>query len=159
MNLVEAKIDIVDGDVHVQFGGQRLHVDDAVLERRPALKGMDGAPVILGIRPEDMEDASLDAEAPQDRRIRSEVELTEAMGSEIYVHFELDAPVVLTEDTRELMEDRGAEDEFEDTGARTTFIGRFHPTSRARIGDEVEISVDTTRLHFFDPETGASILG
>ena len=73
------------------------------------------------------------------------VKLTEALGSEIMVHFELDAPTV----------DSGDPDAVEETGADA--VGRFNPRSRVRPGEVVEIAVTTENLHFFDPETRLTI--
>jgi multiple sugar transport system ATP-binding protein len=159
MNMVESDLEVTNGAATVSFAGQRLAIDPQVFERRPRLKGMGGQRVILGIRPEDMEDAALEPDHPQDRRMRAEVDLTEAMGSEVYVHFEVDAPRVLTEDTKELLEDRGeGEQEIEEAAEdNAQFVARFHPTTRARMGEGIEIVVDTNRLHFFDVETGESI--
>ena len=76
----------------------RLPVPDEVLAERPALRGYAGRQVVLGIRPEDMEDASLVSDAPPERRITSTVELREALGSDVVVHFPIDAPPAVTED-------------------------------------------------------------
>jgi multiple sugar transport system ATP-binding protein len=159
MNMVEGQLHVDDDAAHVSFGDQRLRIDDEVLEKRPRLRAMDQENVILGIRPEDLEDASIETEAPEDQRMKAEVDLTEAMGSEIYVHFELNAPRVMTEDTKELLADRGegAQDIAEAAEEQAHFIGRFDPMSRVDVGDEVEIAVDTRRLHFFEPVSGASI--
>ncbi len=159
MNLIEADLEVTDGGAYVSFGQQRLRVEDEVLERRPRLKQMDGRRVIFGIRPEDMEDLELEPETPEDRRISTTVDLTEAMGSEVYVHFEVDAPPVMTEDTKELAEDRGEAAETVEAAKekKAQFVGRFAPTTSATMGERIEIAVDTRRLHFFDPETGESI--
>jgi multiple sugar transport system ATP-binding protein len=73
------------------------------------------------------------------------------------VHFEIDAPRVVTEDTKALEQDAHTEDV--PTHAGTRFVAAFAPRSRVRIGDEVEVVVDTERMHFFDPDTGAAIRG
>jgi multiple sugar transport system ATP-binding protein len=158
MNMVEADLTVSDGEASVSFGRQRLALDAEVLELRPRLKSMDGARVILGIRPEDMEDASLEPDHPTDRRMKTKVELTEAMGSEVYVHFDLEASRVITEDTKELQEDRG-EGGGEDASGKVQFVARFDPQTRARMDEDIEVNVDTKRLHFFDKETGQSIFG
>jgi multiple sugar transport system ATP-binding protein len=110
-----------------------------------------------------MEDASLVQGAPEDRRISSTVDLREALGSEVLVHFTLDAPIVLTEDTRELAVDVGAEalEDLEERAksARSEFVAQPSPRTRLREGDSLEVVVDTNRLHFFDPETGLGIYG
>ena len=155
MNLVHARIDADDG-AHISFGDQRLRIADEVFEDRPALKEADGREVIVGIRPEEMEDASLASDHPDDRRMTATVDLTEAMGSDVYVHFEVDSPPVHTEDTAELAADRGEEEEAR-TETTTEFVARFHPTTGARPDDRIEIAVDTRRLHFFEAENGHAI--
>src|SRR5207302_864833 len=69
MNMVEATLNRSDGRYSVQFGTNRLTVDDAVIGERPGLAAFEGKPVVLGIRPEDFEDAALSPGAPEDRRI------------------------------------------------------------------------------------------
>jgi multiple sugar transport system ATP-binding protein len=161
MNLLNARMSGSNGSVFVEFGGVRLRVDDEAVRERPALKRYDGRPVVLGIRPDATEDAALAREAPEDRRLPAVAELRETVGSEAYVHFTLDIPPVVTEDTRELEEDTGLEAlrNFEDEDAATTtpFVARVHARSHAREGERVELVVDTRELHFFDPETGAGI--
>jgi multiple sugar transport system ATP-binding protein len=162
MNLVTAKLGRADGGMVAEFGGFRLRIDEA-MRSKPELAKFDGKQVILGIRPEDMEDASLVADAPRDRRISATVELREALGSEVLVHFSIDAPIVLTEDTRELAVDVGAEalEDLEEKAkaAKSVFVAQLSPRTRLREGDRMEVVVDTNRLHFFDPETGLGIYG
>jgi multiple sugar transport system ATP-binding protein len=161
MNMVEASIARSDGGVYAEFGGVRLRLDDELVEARPALKGYEGKKVVLGLRPEDMEDASLISEVPQDRRIEATVDLREALGSEILVHFTVEAPIVLTEDTRELARDVSKEvlATLEDRAkeARTAFVAQLNPRTKAQEGEKIALFVDTKRLHFFDPETGLGI--
>jgi multiple sugar transport system ATP-binding protein len=109
MNMVEASLSRTDGTASVEFAGIRLSLPDDVFQARPDLKGYEGKQVILGIRPEDMEDAALVSDAPTDRRIRSEVILREALGADVLAHFMIKAPVVITEDVRELAHDVGQE--------------------------------------------------
>jgi multiple sugar transport system ATP-binding protein len=163
MNMVGARLSRSDGSILAEFGGFRLRVGDEALKARPELEKFDGKEVVLGIRPEDMEDASLVQGAPQDRQISSTVDLREALGSEVLVHFGIDAPIVLTEDTRELAVDVGAEalEDLEERakGAKSSFVAQLSPRTRLREGDRMEVVVDTNRLHFFDPETGLGIYG
>jgi multiple sugar transport system ATP-binding protein len=112
--------------------------------------------VIVGIRPENLEDASLVDDAPAGARLRGHVELTEALGSELMVHFTIKAKPAITEDVKELAHDVG-ETVSEDDTSETEVVARFDPHSRAREGQAVEAAVDTRSLHFFDPETGAGI--
>ena len=159
MNMVEADLTREDGSLFVTFGGSRLRVDDGAASRRPALRAFEGGRVILGIRPENMEDASIVSDASSDRRLTVQVTLREALGSEILIHFPVDAPPVLTDDTRELFRDTGALDDLEgraEAGA-STFVARLDPRSGVAEREGLELYVDTARFHFFDPRTGAGI--
>jgi multiple sugar transport system ATP-binding protein len=161
MNLVEGRLSSTDGRMHVEFGGFRLEVDEEALRRRPALRAHDGTTVVVGIRPESMEDASLVPSAPPDRRISATVDLREALGSQIVIHFSVDAPEVLTEDTKELAHDVGAEGLAGLTApgqeGQSRFVAQLEPRSRVALGDRIELVVDTAQLHFFDPATGLGI--
>jgi multiple sugar transport system ATP-binding protein len=159
MNMVEATIEQEDDRLFVVFGGHRLAVDERTEEQRPALHSYVDRSVILGIRPEDMEDAALEHGAPEDRRLGTTVDLREDMGSEVYIHFAVDCPPVLTEDTKELAVDRGLD--VEELAARetqkTSFVARFDANTTADERDRIEVSVDTRALYFFDPDNGMSI--
>jgi multiple sugar transport system ATP-binding protein len=159
MNMVEATLERANGALSAALGGQRIALGDETLSSRPALRGYEGRKVILGIRPEDLEDAALEPQAPGDRRLRGTVELREALGSEIMVHFTVDAPPALTEDVRELAQDAGDERvaQQEEGAGETTMVGRFGARSEVKQGDTAEVVVDTRALHFFDPETGLGI--
>jgi multiple sugar transport system ATP-binding protein len=159
MNLVEATLQRANGGLTAELGGQRIALGDETLSARPALKAFEGRTVILGIRPEDLEDAALDSDKPEDRRLRGKVELREALGAEIMVHFTVDARPALTEDVRELAQDAGDErvaQQKEGVG-ETTMVGRFGARSQVKQGDTADVVVDTRALHFFDPETGLGI--
>ncbi|MGH3440526.1 MAG: ABC transporter ATP-binding protein, partial [Nitriliruptorales bacterium] len=92
-------------------------------------------------------------------RLRGKVELREALGAEIMVHFTVDAPPALTEDVRELAQDAGDERVArQEEGAReTAMVGRFGARSEVEEGETAEVVVDTRALHFFDPDTGLGI--
>jgi multiple sugar transport system ATP-binding protein len=161
MNLVEATVSGADGDLHVEFADRRLRVPPELLAARPGLASFRDRAVILGIRPEDMDDAALVPSADPETRFPVAVDLREGMGSDVYLHYTVDAPPVYTEDTRELASDidaKALEDLKEQASEhKTTFITRAGPETRARIGERIEIHVDTRKLYFFDPATGVSI--
>jgi multiple sugar transport system ATP-binding protein len=93
MNLVGADLRRSDGGLVAEFGDQRLAVGDAVLAARPALVRFEGRRLILGIRPEDIEDASL---AGDGDRLGAVVDIREDMGSEVFVHFGVGGTAVQT---------------------------------------------------------------
>jgi multiple sugar transport system ATP-binding protein len=158
MNMVEATIARSNGTVLVRAGSQEIAVGEETLSARPALASYEGKPVILGIRPEDLEDATLDTSAPADRRLKGQVVLREALGSEVMVHFKIDAAQALTEDVKELAEDVGKPSDLDVTGGGgATIVGRFGARTRVKNGEPTEVAVDTRSLHFFDPATGAGI--
>ena len=161
MNLVEASIDRPNGKLAVSIGEHDLALGEDVLAARPALDRYVGRKVVVGIRPENLEDAALEPETPDDQRIKGVLVLREPLGSEIVAHFTVNAPPALTEDVRELARDVGQESAVqaaaEEGTNETTMVGRFGPRSRVRTGDVVDVAVDTRGLHFFDLETGLGI--
>jgi multiple sugar transport system ATP-binding protein len=161
MNMIEATLEHRNGSIVANIGEQAVGLDDETLAVHPALRDYDGRDIVLGIRPEDLEDAALVRDVPDDRRIHGTVELTEALGSEIMVHFSIEARHAMTEEVRELAQDVGDERAVqqipEGEHATATLVGRFGARSRVRNGDNVEVAVDTRALHFFDPETGLGI--
>jgi multiple sugar transport system ATP-binding protein len=163
MNLVESSIERRNGGFAARVGEAALTLDDAVVKVRPELERFVDKPVILGIRPESLEDASLEPDTPTDRKLHGVVVLREPLGSEIVAHFDVNVPPALTEDVRELARDVGQEAAVrasEDESRReTTMVGRFGPRSRAKTGDTIDVAVDTSGVHLFDPETGLGIYG
>jgi multiple sugar transport system ATP-binding protein len=138
MNFVEARLSRDNGAYFVSFGDARLEVDEEAVTERPALAGYDGRSLVLGIRPDATEDAAIARDAPDSRRLTAVAELRETVGSEAFVHFTLAAEPVVTEDTRELASDTGAEMlkrlEEEASEHKTPFVARMHARSRAREG-------------------------
>ena len=160
MNMLEATIERSNGHLSANLGNQKLALEDQVLTDHPGLRGFEGKKVIVGIRPEDLEDASQARDSAPNRRLRGKVELREALGSEIMVHMSVDARHAETEDVQELREDVGVPTSGDDGGEQqATIVGRFTPRSRVAVGDDAEAVVDTRNLHFFDPETGLGIYG
>jgi multiple sugar transport system ATP-binding protein len=156
MNVVEAQIE----GGGVRFGPHALAIDEAVLAARPGLAAYEGRKLALGIRPEDLEDASVAVGTPAGRRLAVTVEIKEDMGSEVFLHFAVDAPPVRAEELAEVV---GAE-AIAAADAQThhhgnAWIARVDRSTAAREGEEIELAVDTRRLHFFDLESGEAIYG
>ncbi len=142
MNLYEGVVTL-NGEKSVQIGSQRVALAPETLEKHPALQSYDGQRVVVGIRPEDFEDAAVVTDAPPDRRLKATVRLVEALGSELMVHFELD------DAKRVNSGDPDAPQELVGGGVANA-VARFSPRSRVRVDQDVEISVASENLHFFD---------
>jgi multiple sugar transport system ATP-binding protein len=105
MNMVDAVVRRSEGGGAVEFAGISLRVPEETFQQRPALAARDGGKVVLGIRPEDIEDPQFINDRLEGADIRVVVDIREAMGSEVYVHFGVDAPPVITDDTIDLAAD------------------------------------------------------
>jgi multiple sugar transport system ATP-binding protein len=156
MNMLEATLERKNGSLVANLGNQSLELSDTVVSARRALEDFVGKPVIVGIRPEHLEDAAL-ARDGSHPKMQGKVVLREALGSEIMVHFTVDARPALTEDVRELAADAGGE--LPDAAHETTVVARFNARSRVREGEDADVAVETSELHFFDPESGLGIYG
>ena len=161
MNLLDATIEQSNGDLRAKIGKQVVSLGAETLELRPGLKAYAGKPVIIGIRPEDLEDAALVTGAPPDRTLQGRLELREALGSEVMAHFAIEAAHAETDEMRELAEDVGGGDgpQIGVQENEAIVVGRFGARSRVAAGEAVTAVVDTRALHFFDPGTGNGIYG
>ena len=159
MNMVEAELEQRNGGYAAKVGEQSIAIEADEVKARPGLAAYVGRQIVLGIRPEDLEDAALATSTPSGQRLHGKTDLTEALGSEIMVHFSIEGRPAMTDDVRELAQDVGDERAIEQAADSGTaaLVGRFGARSRVRPGQEVEIAVDTRSLHFFDPETGLGI--
>jgi multiple sugar transport system ATP-binding protein len=160
MNMLDATIEEQNGELRANIGSQSITLGPETLENSPALRGYLGKPVILGIRPEDLEDAALEPGEHDGRVLHGRLELREALGSEIMAHFAIEAAHAETDETRELAEDAGASDATPQIGVKeneAVVVGRFGARSKIKDGDEIHAVVDTRALHFFDPGTGNGI--
>jgi multiple sugar transport system ATP-binding protein len=160
MNMLEATLQRDDGTLKVVTGSQEIQLSEETVSQRPALRGYEGREVVLGIRPEDLEDHTLAGETALGGTLEGKVTLREALGAEILIHFAIDAPPAFTADVKELAEDVG--DDRAEAHARTrsaVLVGRFGARSRLKSGELAEVAVDTRQLHFFDAETGLGIYG
>jgi multiple sugar transport system ATP-binding protein len=157
MNIVEATLARADGGSFAEFGGLRLRVPDETLAARPALGDYVGKTVVLGIRPEDMEDPQFLPTQNADAQIPVVVDHREEMGAEVYAHFTVDSGPVITDDTRDLVIDTGVDIADHESAGTTTFIARLHPRTSAARGQPITLQVDTRSLHFFDPATSQAL--
>jgi multiple sugar transport system ATP-binding protein len=162
MNFVEAQVERVDGRWELAFGQERLAADESESARSPGLASYEGRSVIVGMRPEHLEDAALASDTPPERRFRGRVQLTEALGSEVMVHLQVAAAPVVTEDLRELARDTDESSlddlEHQRRARRTAFVGRFGAASEVRDDTDTEVAVGVGTLRFFDPETGRAVV-
>jgi multiple sugar transport system ATP-binding protein len=154
MNLVSAELAGSGGSVVAKFGDNSLQVDQSVLDRRPSLKGFEGREVILGLRPEDLEDAAMAGGAPEGRRLSAAVDIREDMGSEVFIHFGVAGKAVRGADVRAAVGEEAAE--VADVKGNV-WVARVDRDTNAEEEGKVELVVDTSRLHFFDPDSGDGI--
>jgi multiple sugar transport system ATP-binding protein len=155
MNFVTADLSGDDGG-KVSFAGFELQVPAEVFKNKPGLDAYFGKQVILGIRPSDFEDSG---QGGQDwPTIPVHADVTEELGSEINVIFTIDAPPVEHKDTADLAQDADEDDAaIPLTDNKALWTARVNARSHVRPGQDLDLSVDTSRLHFFDPQSGLAI--
>jgi multiple sugar transport system ATP-binding protein len=158
MNLVGADLTQANGHLVARFGEHELVLDRDALSARPSLAGFAGRRVILGVRPEDMEDAEVAGGTAEGRRIAAAVDIREDMGSELFVHFGVGALPVAGEDVKAALGEEALEATSESARREGgLFVARVGRGSQAEEGGRIDLVVDPSRLHFFDPETSAAI--
>jgi multiple sugar transport system ATP-binding protein len=158
MNMLEATVTRTNGSTSVVAGEVSIDLSERTLAAHPALRAYESRTIVLGIRPEGLNDAALTG-ADGRLRFRGRAELREALGPEVLMHFSVRARAAVTDEIRELAEDVGDDRVAEQRGPseQTTLVGRFGPQTRARAGDTIEVAVDESALHFFDASTGDAI--
>jgi multiple sugar transport system ATP-binding protein len=162
INLLHAELQKENDRLFVSFADYKLAVDDQLARNRSALADYIGRTVMIGIRPEDFEDAALEPDTPADRRISATADLTEPLGSEVLVYFSVEATGVISsavtadaaEGDADLYFGGGNGDAPE---VVTRVVARVSPRTRIAVGSKIELTVDTSRLYFFDPETRNAI--
>jgi multiple sugar transport system ATP-binding protein len=142
MNLYEGHLD----GAQVLLGSQVLDMPASILAARPGLTAYAGRKVIIGVRPEDIDDASV-TDKRDFAEILAPVTLVEALGAETMVHLAIDAPWV----------DAGDPDAIAEASSVRSAVGRFSPRTQVRAGDRARLAVTVGNLHFFDCETRNSI--
>ncbi|MGB8195398.1 MAG: sn-glycerol-3-phosphate ABC transporter ATP-binding protein UgpC [Acidimicrobiales bacterium] len=154
MNLFEAHI--TDGASAVVIGSQRIELTDEVVGHRPGVRAYANRRIVLGIRPEDLPMAVVDGSGVLvngTSTLEGDVELVEALGSDVLIHFSIDAQRVEVEGA---MED---DDDLTPATLQTAQgVARIEPRATVAHGDRVRLAVNPIRLHFFDPETGDAVV-
>jgi multiple sugar transport system ATP-binding protein len=160
MNLIEVELARANGGYTVGVGDRQVALADREVGAAARLDSYAGRAVVLGIRPESLEDASLVPDAPENRRVRGVATLREALGSDALVHFTVDGSRGLARHVRDLahdIEDVAELEELDRDERQITFIGRFHPQTGIRPGKSVEVAIQPGALTLFDLETGQRI--
>ena len=158
MNLVGADLARANGGFTVTFGKVELTLDESAVAARPALPEFEGKRLILGIRPEDLEDAAVVGGASPDRRLPAVIDVREDLGSEVLVHFGVAAPPVRGADVAAAVGEEALEATAAQAKAKgSLFTARLDRATKAREGEQLDLAVTTTRLHFFEIDTGLGI--
>jgi multiple sugar transport system ATP-binding protein len=162
MNFFQGRLERDEGQYSVVVGEQRLAVDNEEAAAVERLAEHVGRSLVLGVRPEHLEDAALAPETRPGRRLVGQVRLREALGSEVIVHFQVEAAPVVSDDLRELAEDVDETVLLDDLDRerrmrRTAFVGRFGVGTRVADDGKAEVAIAPGAIRFFDQSTGAAI--
>jgi len=156
MNLYEAVVS-ADAD-QLRMGSQSINLPPEVLKARPALGSYRSKTVVLGVRPEHLADAALGAAPESGTSLVVDVELIEALGNELQVHFLIDAVRAESQEAKAATETEELVGlPIQGGGSKTTGVARISPRSALHAGSRATLHVDTDQLHFFDPTTGSAI--
>jgi multiple sugar transport system ATP-binding protein len=164
MNFLRSPLTSENGAVYIQVGETNLRLPDRLVGQRPTLGNYVDRELIVGIRPEDIEDAAFVPSA-NGSTFDVKVSLAEPMGSEVIAHFPIAADPILASET--MVAARGGE-ESEDAGhllqlaagresGQVVLTARLNTRTRAQTGEPLRVAVDVERLHFFDPATEEAI--
>jgi multiple sugar transport system ATP-binding protein len=155
MNLARGEVESENGGLVVRAGKATLPIPDDIARER-TLDAWAGRPVVVGIRPEDIEGLREDGAGSTDVRLEVVIDRVEALGASLLGFFTVDAPPATSEAVAEAT-GGGLEEVALITREGTPFCATFEPRSAIRVGDRVEVTVDTRHLHFFDPETETAL--
>ncbi|GIR90870.1 MAG: ABC transporter ATP-binding protein [Actinomycetota bacterium] len=151
MNFVYATVKISSKGASLTFGEDQIFVKDAP----ESFKDYEGKEIVLGIRPEAFEDSVYANKKEFSEEINIHVSLLEQLGSDTYIHFYKDINPVQTEAIEEILADEG--EDISVLGTQTKFIARINPNATIEEGKDITLSINPSKLHFFNPETGLSI--
>ena len=144
----------IDGEaIHTPMGAVPL-VDE--LRRSLEAHSSGRKDVIIGVRPEDFEDAKFAPEGHEGWEFEAPIELTESMGAEIYAHFDFDqSDQFESDELRELQEDAGTSDVPSSSSGHA--VARVDAGSGVTAGQRTKLWLDTHKIHVFDPTDGHSM--
>ena len=151
MNFVYATIDFSEKETELTFGDSSIVSSDAP----KSLSDFNGKEIVLGIRPEAFEDSVYANDKEFTEQININVSLLEQLGSDTYIHFYKDIPPVQTKAIEEILADEG--EDLSALGTETKFIARINPNATIEEGQNINLAIDPSKLHYFDPETGLAI--
>jgi multiple sugar transport system ATP-binding protein len=151
MNFVYATVKTSSKGVVLTFGDDKILSKDAP----EALKDYEGQEIVLGIRPEAFEDSVYANKKEFSEELNIDVSLLEQLGSDTYIHFYKDINPVQTEAIEEILADEG--EDISVLGTQTKFIARINPNATIEEGQNINLSIDPTKLHYFNPDTGLAI--
>ena len=151
MNFVYATVNSSSKGIVLKFGEDEILSKDAP----ESLNEYEGQQIVLGIRPEAFEDSVYANKKEFSEEINIKVSLLEQLGSDTYIHFYKDINPVQTEAIEEILADEG--EDISVLGTETKFIARINPNATIKEGQSVNLAIDPTKLHYFNPETGLSI--
>ncbi|MDH3539240.1 MAG: sn-glycerol-3-phosphate ABC transporter ATP-binding protein UgpC [Acidimicrobiia bacterium] len=154
MNLLYGVLENRGQDVWLKAGEYELRVDNRSLDAHPGIENRMNEELVVGIRPHAME-SSVIAGADDERTITAVVEADEVLGAETFVHFSGKRPPVVTPDIEELLADTG--ETVESLGETSQYVARVSPDAPVARGESIDLIVDTSKLHFFDRQTGNRI--
>ena len=152
MNFVYADVGVKNGSIELSFGNDQIDYNGKKLDE---LKAFENKEIVMGIRPEAFEDGNYANESEFSESIKVSVSLLEQLGSDSYIHFYKDIKPVQTEAIEEILADDG--EDISILGDNTKFIARINPNSTVVEGKEIELKIDPSKLHFFNPDTGDAI--
>ena len=151
MNFVYATVKISSKGASLTFGEDQIFVKDPP----ESLKDYEGKEIVLGVRPEAFEDSVYANKKEFSEEINIHISLLEQLGSDTYIHFYKDINPVQTEAIEEILADEG--EDISVLGTQTKFIARINPNATIEEGKDITLSINPSKLHFFNPETGLSI--
>ena len=151
MNFVYATATKSGKGMEITFGDDTVKVANAP----EALVSYEGKEIVVGIRPEAFEDSVYANDKEFSEKVGIEVSLLEQLGSDTYVHFYKDIKPVQTEAIEEILADEG--EDISVLGNETKFIARINPNSTVEEGQKINLAIDPSKLHYFDPDSGLAI--